>query len=373
MRTGRDPVVILWAGLAAWLATTLPTWLQATGSPRFPVWLVAWVSFSVAFAAVSRARLSPSAQWAALGVESASVVAMVGLLCNGYEGTLLVLVAAQIALRTAGRVGGLWIAAQSAALAIAIALHWTPRSALLLVPPYLGFQVFGFLVFRLLARETAARHALATSNAELLQLHAKLAERSRADERLRLAQELHDALGHRLTALSLNLEVAAHQTTGEAHVNVRTAQSLVRLALGDVREIVTAWKPPVDLDLRDELVRMAAEIPEPSIHVAVQEHVQVVNRDCSHALLRCAQEVVTNAIRHGRAHNVWIELNGAAGALELLARDDGQGTSEVRPGDGLAGMRRRFEQLGGTLAVESQSGAGFVVRATLPDPGGVSA
>jgi signal transduction histidine kinase len=267
MRTVRDPVVVLWAGLAAWIATTLPTWLQATSSPRFPIWLVAWVTFGAAFAAVSRARLPRAAEWAALGVESASVVAMVGLLCNGYEGTLLVLVAAQIALRTAGRVGGLWIAAQSAALAVAIALHWTPHSALLLVPPYIGFQVFGFLVFRLLARETTARHALATSNAELLQLHAQLAERSRTDERLRLAQELHDALGHRLTALSLNLEVAAHQTTGEAQVNVRTAQSLVRLALGDVREIVTTWKPPVDLDLRDELVRMAAEVPEPSIHV----------------------------------------------------------------------------------------------------------
>src|SRR5262245_58928602 len=198
MRIARDPVVLLWAGLAAWIAATLPTWLQSTGSPRFPFWLAAWAAFGAMFGAVSRALLPRSAEWAALGVESASVVAMVGLLCNGFEGTLLVLVATQVALRTGGRVGGLWIAAQSAALAAAIAFHWSPRPALLLVPPYVGFQVFGFLVFRLIARETAARHALAASNAELVRLHVQLAERSRADERLRLAQELHDTLGHRL-------------------------------------------------------------------------------------------------------------------------------------------------------------------------------
>src|SRR5205814_679781 len=67
-------------------------------------------------------------------------------------------------------------------------------------------------------------------------LHVELAERSRAEERLRIARDLHDALGHHLTALSLNLEVAAHQTTGEARDNVRTAQSLARLLLGDIRE-----------------------------------------------------------------------------------------------------------------------------------------
>ncbi len=321
----RTPRAVWVAGLAIWVACSAPTVLQASGSPRFPAWLVAWLAFGGAFTVASVAPLRRP------------------------------------------------FALQTAALATAIALHWSARPAWLLTPPYLGFQIFAFLVFSTLRRETAARRALAVSNFELRRLQAQLAEQSRLDERVRLAQELHDALGHRLTALSLNLEVAAHQTQGPAHDNVRTAQSLVRLALGDVRDIVRSWKPAGEFDLRDELGRMAAEVPAPSIHVAVHSNVQGIDSDRSHALLRCAQEVVTNAIRHGQAQNVWIELQEDRGRLDLVARDDGQGVAEVRPGDGLAGMRRRFEQLGGTFAVESGAGAGFAVRASLPAPGGAPA
>jgi signal transduction histidine kinase len=369
-RDTRVPRPVWVAGLATWIACAVPTVLQATGSPRFPVWLAAWLAFGIAFTLASQLPLR--VLWLALmlGLESASVVTMVGLLCNGFEGTLLVLVAAQLGLRADWRWASGCIAVQTVALATAIALHWSARPAWLLTPPYLGFQVVAFLVFSTLRRETAARRALAVSNFELRRLHAQLAEQSRLDERLRLAQELHDALGHRLTALSLNLEVAAHQTAGSAHDNIRTAQSLVRLALGDVRDIVRAWKPAGDFDLRDELGRMAAEVPAPAIHVAVHSSVRTLDPDRSHVLLRCAQEVVTNAIRHGQAQNVWIELQEEGGRLDLVARDDGHGVADLRPGDGLAGMRRRCEQMGGTLAVETGAGAGFAVRASLPPRGG---
>jgi len=86
-----------------------------------------------------------------------------------------------------------------------------------------------------------------------------IAEQGRSEERLRIARELHDALGHHLTAMSLNLEIAAHRTSGEARDNVRAAQSLARLLLGDVRELAHAMKhgraTDLDSDVRPGPVR----------------------------------------------------------------------------------------------------------------------
>jgi signal transduction histidine kinase len=354
------------AGICAWVAVSLPTFLRSFQSPRFPFWLAAWIAFGATFAVAARLRPASPAFWLALGTQVAAVVVMVALLCNGYEGTYLALVAAQLGLLSRPRLGLAWIFLQTLALAITIGVHWGPRPAWLLAPPYLGFEILTFATFHLIARERAARNALAQSNEELLRLQGRLAERSRLDERLRIAQELHDALGHHLTAMSLSLEVAAHQTEGEARDSVRTAQSLVRHVLGDVRGIVRSMKETHELDLVHELERLAREVRSPRIHIRLAGDAPVADAERSHALLRCVQEIVTNAIRHGQAQNVWIELRRGGGDLELQARDDGRGASEIRTGQGLAGMRQRLEELGGTLAFESRDGGGFALRATLP-------
>jgi signal transduction histidine kinase len=312
------------------------------------VWLIAWLLFGLAFGLVWRRRRLDLLAAAGLVLQGSAVVVMVGLLCNGFEGMLLVLVAAQLGglLGTAAGIG--WLLVQTAAVAAGIALHWSLRPALTLAPPYLGFQIFVFLVFRLQAR---------------------LNEQSRLLERLRIASELHDALGHHLTTLALNLEVAAHLTSGQAQESIRTAQSMSRLLLDDVRELVRAVKADETMDLVAELRRLARDVPSPSVHVAVAGEVRILDGRWSHTFLRCAQEFVTNSVRHGMAANVWFELKEANGAVELVARDDGRGAAEIRNGDGLLGMRRRFEELGGTLVIESQEYAGFALTARLsPGP-----
>src|ERR1700693_4311912 len=108
-------------------------------------------------------------------------------------------------------------------------IHWSFRPALLRVPPYFGFQLLAFFAFDALAREAAA-------HAELRAVNEILADSSRIAERLRISRELHDLLGHHLTALSLNLEAALHRTEGDARGHVQTAQTLAKQLLGDIRE-----------------------------------------------------------------------------------------------------------------------------------------
>ena len=131
-------------------------------------------------------------------------------------------------------------------------------------------------------------------------------------ERSRIARDLHDLLGHNLAALSLNLEIASHFAEGEAAARVETAQSVTKLLLGDVRGAVDALRDAGELDLPAALRKLADGIPRPRIHVAVPEDLDVADPAAGEVVLRCAQEMVTNAMRHAGAENVWIESDGAA-------------------------------------------------------------
>jgi signal transduction histidine kinase len=146
---------------------------------------------------------------------------------------------------------------------------------------------------------------------------------------------------------------------------VRTAQALARLLLGDIRELACSMKQGRATDLVEGLARLAEIVPVPAVHVEIAPGTQVDDPRRAHALLRCAQELVSNSIRHAGARNIWIALRVSAARVELTARDDGVSTGELRPGSGLSGLRERLEELGGSLVVEPGH-AGFAVRATVP-------
>lgn len=355
--------LLRWGGLAAWLGVGLPIWLQLSAIQRpgaFAGWLIAWLLFAAAFWITAGGRdLKPREELLLLALQVACILVVVLLLCDGFEGTLLVLIAMQLAARVPRRTGLIWIVVQSILLAVAIGIHWTPRSALLLVPPYLGFQILAFLVFE-------ALEELARTNAELRSARELLAHGSRVAERLRIARELHDAVGHRLVALSLNLELASHQTEGKAREPIDTAQSLGRLLLTDIGEIVDTLGRAERLDLRRALESMTGEMPRPRVHLRVDEGLEVQDAELAHLLLRCCQEIVTNAAKHSAAENLWLDVVQEDGLIEVRARDDGRGAGEIAAGHGLAGMRERLESAGGRLEVATRPGMGFAVAALVP-------
>ena len=362
--------LLRWGGLAAWLGVGLPIWLQLSAIQRpaaFAGWLAAWLLFAAAFWITASGRELPRrAELALLAFETACVLVVVLLLCNGFEGTLLVLVAMQLAARVPRRAGLAWIAVQSVLLTVAISIHWSPRPAFLLAPPYLGFQILAFLAFEALEREARGREELERINAELRSARELLAHGSRVAERLRIARELHDAVGHRLVALSLNLELASHHTEEQAREPLDTAQSLTRLLLTDIGEIVDTLGRAERLDLRRALEAMTGEIPRPRVHLRIAEDLAVHDAELAHLLLRCCQEIVTNAAKHAGAENLWLDVLQEDGVVEVRARDDGRGAGEIAAGHGLAGMRERLESAGGRLEVATRPGMGFAVAALVP-------
>ena len=187
------------------LMVGIPVFTGGIPSPaRLAIWIPAYLAFLALFLFALR-----TGQLFAIAGQAICVVALVLSLCDGFEGALLVLGALQLGGLVSRRQGLVWIALQSAALAGAVSYHWVPRAALLLAPPYLAFQLLTFFVTDVLAREARSRE-------ELRAAQARLAETTRLAERLRISRELHDALGHHLTALRLNLESLVSQEDMEA-------------------------------------------------------------------------------------------------------------------------------------------------------------
>ena len=358
------PRALLVAGIAAWLCVSVATAIEAHFTPpRLFAWASANGAFILAFLWSTRTTRRP---FIAIAFQSVCAIAMAALFCTGYEGLLLVLLAAQLALNTNSRVGFSLIGLQSLALAVAVALQWHTQAALILAPAYCGFQVLMFAAVRMFTDERRMREELARANAELLKMQGALAEKSRLEERLRMAQDLHDSLGHHLVALSLNLEIAAHESQGTVRATVRAAQTLARALLHDVKEIVHSAKDEAPVDLPCEIQRLAKELPRPKLHVSCPPDLEVPDGRTSRAMLRAVQEIVTNSIRHGEAGNLWITIERTRDQLRLAARDDGHALQSFEEGFGLRGMRRRLEALGGSLTAAPGVSGGFEVCAALP-------
>jgi signal transduction histidine kinase len=359
------------AGFATWALVGLPqmgSLIQAgtLATTAGLGWLASFMAFGVFFWLSTRDWCRGSCELALVALQSIAALAGVAFQPEGFQPVLLVIVAVQLGEIPIGAALA-WIVAQSALLGVALAGYET-YSPYAMTLAYVGFQLFGIFVTRIAHQEFEARRNLAERNAELRVVTGLLEINSRTEERLRIARDLHDLLGHHLTALSLNLEVASHLATGEAREQISKSQGLTRTLLTDVRELVGRLRDREPVDVGKALASLRDSVQSPSLRIE-GENVTVDDPVLAQTLLRAMQEVVTNAIRHSGARRLWLSLTDAGDAIRLVARDDGSGTDHVELGSGLKGMRERVEQAGGSLELASRRGGGFEVRIALPKGG----
>jgi signal transduction histidine kinase len=335
----------------------------------FP-WLGGYVVFSLVFWFTAKRSEGVSRTWLALALigETALALLMVNFICSGSEGALLVVVAAQLSPLFSLPVLLSWVGGQTLLMGLVIRSHFSLEIALTLSISWLGFQVFTVLMSHATAREALARNELARLNAELRATQQLLVDSGQVAERMRIARELHDLVGHHLTGLSLNLEVASHLAQGKTQEHIHTAQSVTKLLLQDVREVVNSLRGDDSFELGRAIRTLTKEIPKPRIHLDVPEDLGIYDPVRAETILRCVQEIITNTVRHSGAENLWIELVKTTDGVEVCARDDGRGVKQLKPGNGLTGMRERVEQAGGRLEIESAPNTGFCLRARIPTP-----
>ena len=360
------------AAMVMWLAWGFPMFkhfMLGDTIRDVPVTAVLFIPYAMFGALVLCAmalKFRPGILWALLVAELAAVVAMIILLPWAGISQFLVIIAWQAAVATTARKALGWAVFQTLAVIAALSQALTPDLCWVIAKSF-ALQLLLIFLARALKREAVTAQELAQTNRELRSAHAIIANTVRDAERLRISRELHDAWGHELTALGLQLEIASH-VSEPARINdhVLQAKGLAGALLGKVRDVVATLREAERYDLKDSLEALAQSVPAPAIHVAVSPGVRV-SPDQAHALLRCAQEAVTNTVRHSRAANLWLQVTPDGDGVRLVARNDGDArTPASSPGSGLIGMRERVESLGGRLAVRTGAGLGFTVDAWLP-------
>jgi len=360
------------AALAVWVALGWPvigrfmTGVTIRGAPVPPAWFVPFGLFGVATLGAMILKLPPRLHWGLLCVQVAAAAAMAIVLPWAAMSDFLIITAWLAAMATSPARALAWVAGQTLVVIGALAHALNPDLCWIIGKSF-ALQLLLVFTANALRREAEAARALSQVNRELRSAQAIIANRVRDAERLRISRELHDAWGHELTALGLQLEIASHVTgPGRGNQHVLQAKALARALLAKVRDVVAALRDDDRSDLNDALEALARSVPTPAIHVAISPEVRV-GPDQAHALVRCAQEAVTNAIRHAAASNLWLEVTADGEGVRLVARNDGDARpASASRGTGLLGMRERVESLGGRLAVRTGGDFGFTVDAWLP-------
>jgi signal transduction histidine kinase len=240
------------------------------------------------------------------------------------------------------------------------------RSPLSITVINFGFQMFAAICAHYASSAEQARDRLALVNADLLATRALLADAARDAERLRVARELHDVAGHKLTALTLNLRAMAADPAFGQRQELAVAQRMTAELLGDIRGVVQALRDSSGLDLATALRALAAPMPRPSLDLSIAPDVHVSDPAVAEAVLRLVQEALTNSARHAEAERVRVRLRRDGARLAVQVEDDGQVRGAIREGNGLSGMRERLAAAGGTLALSTTARGALRIDASLP-------
>lgn len=372
------PINLLrYAGLITWLCAAIPLVLmpfwytEPLDTEHYLAWWILHLVFGFTYWNEVRSlpiRTSLPHRLLTVSVLTVSALGVSVMAETALGGILLLIVAGLLPWILPMSLALGWLAGQS--LLLAAVLNNIPDIAVgdaaLAGGLFFGISLFAFMTGIVALRQNAARDELRKVNYELRATQALLADNTRIAERVRIARELHDLVGHHLTALTLNLEVATHLVEGKALEHVQQARALAKLLLADVREAVSELREDDKVDVAAALSTLMAGTPEPKIHLDLPSELALTDPPRALVLLRCAQEMLTNCVRHAQADNLWLSLTQDEQGLVLTARDDGLGADHVEAGNGLRGMRERLRQLGGALEIDTKPGAGFMLRAWLP-------
>lgn len=242
---------------------------------------------------------------------------------------------------------------------------WPFSKVMVFMLIYLLVQSFIILTMHNLSTLIGTRRNAQRINHELLATRQLLEESIRIEERLNLSRELHDVAGHKLIALKLQLLLGVQQ--GAA--NDKTLTDCGHLAdelLQDIRRVVSTLRENEGVDLQAALRALDLGLKSPVLHFELDPTVRIAATKQAQALLHCAQEGLTNALRHSAAKNIWIRLVRKQQQIVLSVEDDGRGIDlPMHYGNGLTGLAERLTDIGGNLSIQRANMRGTILYATL--------
>lgn len=268
----------------------------------------------------------------------------------------------------------------------AIATVWPPRVSLWALGGVLAFSPWrlidgGRVQFGLVVVSAALSWAVG----ELIRTRRVRREQERrrvvAEERARIARELHDVVAHTLSVIIVQAgaaEDAFDNRPEQARQALRALDESARAALGELRSLLRGMAPDPDADPNapqpglDQVESLAATVRSAGLNVRLRREggITAVPAGVDLSAYRIVQESLTNTLRHARATTADVVIRYGADAVELVITDDGLRRAGVGESDGgrrgIVGMRERARLVGGTLEAAPMAEGGFKVRAHLP-------
>lgn len=218
----------------------------------------------------------------------------------------------------------------------------------------------------------AGHAAIAIENANLSDQLRRLAV---IEERDRIAMELHDGIIQSIYAIGIKLEIARSTLVQNPELDVQIVSATQDLnhVIEDLRRYIRDLDVGVNnsVSLHEQFKEIAEgfqAVSSARLVMDIARGFTHLTEERLHAIVQVVRETLSNIVRHANAGEVYIDLHEASGQLTLTVSDNGQGFDPalVSSGRGLNNMRRRAEQLGGSLTISSQSGRGTIVSMVLP-------
>lgn len=369
-RTAVDALLGLAASALLLVGTSVSErWGRGRGRAQLSVFLGAltpleWVGAALCLAAVATRRTWPIASWAALligigaylsggGQLAFAVVPVVACAYTLVRRTTAWLSALLIALAGIAYSAGFWVEADAGfgerpVLQVATALAWSVAPALI-----------GLII-------DWRRDARASARADEL-------NRVAYEERLRIARDIHDVVGHSLSLIALQSGVALRvldANPGQVRESLEAIRSASTRSLAELRHTLSVVRSG-DAELSpasglDEIAGLVAAVRATGRTVSLDDTApRWATQGVQLVAHRVVQEALTNAVRHAPSASISVWLGMEAGQLVVRVVDDGP-VATVREGNGLRGMRERVASVDGRLEVAAQPGGGVLVEARLP-------
>jgi signal transduction histidine kinase len=364
-----DTVVFLAAATAA---------VGGDADQRTPIKLGIMAALLVVYSVLGALGRRRSGSGVAFAIADVALIVALALVHAPAVSMALLIIGASFRAGTRMQLGEWWIFVVVDAVVLGIVLG---RAASSDVSRTWTLGLAGFFVVALAVVQAAVSYAsvarrayvaLAQAHEELRRHVDRVGELAAFRERERIALEIHDALGHELTVLTLQLESATHALAShEAAADVSRAHATALRVLAGVRSAVREInddpleRGPLDVAIR----RVCANFDGSGVALFVDAGtLPVLPPGMTTHVVNIVREALTNAARHGRAGSVRVEARADASAVTVAIADDGCGFSPDlnASGHGLRGMRSRAAELGASLEITSAPGSGSLIRVRVP-------
>ncbi|MFC3121295.1 sensor histidine kinase [Agaribacter flavus] len=361
------------AGILTWLAVsgssvflliehhTIPA-IQLFGIIALYVfYLLVWIVFTTEENLVKNKRMSGFG----LALLFVTVIAIYFLVPFTYNSILMGLICGILPFFVSFKVGLIVVALWSTPLYLIYTYYWQFNNVVISAILFWSFNLFSFIMINALKKEKQAKEQAERASRELISTQTLLKQAVEQGERLRIARNIHDLLGHHLTALSIHLQVASRKTSGSVKDNIDQCHQLSKLLLSDVRDAVSDIREKSKVDLETTIDMIKSHLPSLDIQASVDNNVVLDNIEIADCLIKCIQESITNTLKHAKATKMQVTLSQDNDSVKMQISNDGYLPKTITLGNGLRGMQERVLNLNGEINFDVNT-QHFLTTLTVP-------